>query len=133
LPGCAGAVAAASPASVNLSRVMEMWTAAMKAGKPAKEAALHSALGVLASPPPPVAHAAVGERAAAQADRQTDRLRRSASPLDCQRMFFCPGRRSCAGAHAGRFTGALGASQSSRLPHAIGHSLSYLEPLPVRA
>lgn len=58
--GCAGAVAAASPSGVNLSRVVEMWTAAIKAGRAGKEAALHAALGILSSPSPPSANAPTG-------------------------------------------------------------------------
>jgi hypothetical protein len=53
-------VAAASPSGVNLSRVVEMWTAAVKAGRAGKEAALHAALGILSSPSPPSANAPTG-------------------------------------------------------------------------
>jgi len=60
LMSCAGAVAAASPSGVNLSRVVEMWTAAIKAGRAGKEAALHAALGILSSPSPPSANAPTG-------------------------------------------------------------------------
>lgn len=58
-------MAAASPSAVNLSRVVEMWSTALKAGRAGKVAALHAALGILSSPSPPSANATTGERSPA--------------------------------------------------------------------
>ena len=50
---------------MNLSRVVDMWTNALKAGKKGKEAALRAAMGILSSQPPPSANAATGISAVA--------------------------------------------------------------------
>ena len=66
-----------------------MWTNALKAGKKGKEAALHAALGILSSPPPPSANAATGTCARHEPTRYLGSLFTTAVDLDLAAMCRC--------------------------------------------